>query len=279
MACKGVTSERGGIDLNNQGCLAHKAGDYALAESLFNKAAELLKGHSDIKRAQALCCRAASLLELGRVQEAEDDARECVRLNPAWTKSYVRLGAALERGGKHREACNVYVDAIKRDEMKHLETLRPALVEANKVARVLSEAFIKSLQMRDKEFCECCQTVQKPLRLCSRCRAVHYCGVEHQRQHHAEHKKHCRKLEERSQDQQDLQNWEQQSKSSSQQVVETCRPKGALSVAIDYCPYRWSPTSVWTKHWWVKLLVGQSSTPYYSDQTRCRSGTPVPGFG
>lgn len=48
--------------------------------------------------------RAAALIELGEYEEAVENGRECVRLNPQWAKGYVRLGIALLRQGSVESA-------------------------------------------------------------------------------------------------------------------------------------------------------------------------------
>lgn len=57
--------------------------------------------------------RSAAHLSLGNAKEALADAKECVRLSPTWSKGYSRLGAALWKAGKLKEAKDAYEAGLK----------------------------------------------------------------------------------------------------------------------------------------------------------------------
>ncbi|CAE8638885.1 unnamed protein product [Polarella glacialis] len=57
--------------------------------------------------------RSASYLNLGKTNEAVADAKECVKLSPAWAKGYSRLGAALWKEGKLADAKQAYSEGLK----------------------------------------------------------------------------------------------------------------------------------------------------------------------
>lgn len=126
-----------GMKANSSGSAAFKSADFEGAIGKFDRAVKLLRAPQ--LRAVALSNRSATLLKLGRMQEAIADACECVQLRPDWTKGYERYGGALEQSGDHTAATNVYINAIKRDSATHKETLLPLLVAANRIAKVFSD--------------------------------------------------------------------------------------------------------------------------------------------
>jgi len=88
--------------------------------------------------------RSAAYLNLGNAKDALADAKECIRLNPSWSKGYSRLGAALWKSGKLKEAKEAYESGLKlepgsallkqgRDDVaKALESSSPEATEAPK---------------------------------------------------------------------------------------------------------------------------------------------------
>lgn len=85
--------------LKDEGNMAFKRKHYKDAVDIFTRCIEL-----DGENPVYFSNRAAALLELGEYQEAVENGRECVRLNPQWAKGYVRLGIALLRQGKVESA-------------------------------------------------------------------------------------------------------------------------------------------------------------------------------
>jgi len=57
--------------------------------------------------------RSASYAKLNKWENAFEDAKKCVDLNPKWAKGYSRLGAALHGLGKLKEAAMAYKQGLE----------------------------------------------------------------------------------------------------------------------------------------------------------------------
>eukprot|EP00798_Chlamydomonas_sp_ICE-L_P029530 gene29531-5877_t len=152
-------------------------------------------------RAKVLYDSAGSLMAEGRHAQAAKAMRDSVELQPNSTEGYARLGQALEGAGDHVSACNVYVNAMKRDHGRH-KSLIPALRVANDIARVFDDEFMQDLVVKKK--CGACGATDVPLTVCSRCRSACYCCKEHQKQRWPVHKLVCKALTESVEDLADI---------------------------------------------------------------------------
>lgn len=72
--------------------------------------------------------RSAAYLSLGKTEEAEADARQCVSLKSDWAKGHGRLGAALFAGRKYADAVKAYAAGIALEPEN--ATLTAGLVQA-----------------------------------------------------------------------------------------------------------------------------------------------------
>ncbi|GKY96840.1 hypothetical protein MPSEU_000643200 [Mayamaea pseudoterrestris] len=71
-----------------------------------------------IDRSLILSNMVACRLQLGgpvHAKAAVQDARECIKLNPNWSKGYLRLGSALSASGDSNEACNALQTCLRMD--------------------------------------------------------------------------------------------------------------------------------------------------------------------
>jgi stress-induced-phosphoprotein 1 len=80
--------------------------------------------------------RAASYAAQNRHAEALADARECVRVKPAWLKGHFRMGVALESLGRKDEALKAFEEALKtepqnEETQQKLSDIRAAIKERN----------------------------------------------------------------------------------------------------------------------------------------------------
>ena len=174
---------------NADGNAAFKVNDFTRAADKFTIGLSLSTDSS--ARGLLLSNRSATFVKLGKLDEAIADARECVNVRPDWTKAYLRLGQALEAKGRTKDACNVYVDAMKRGN-EHKALLLQPLITANEKCNLFSEEFMTGMQLGET-YCIICQKESELLR-CSRCHTIYYCSVEHQRRHWPKHKVQCREL-------------------------------------------------------------------------------------
>ena len=174
---------------NTDGNAAFKANDFTRASDKFTIGLSL--STDSTARGLLLSNRSATFVKLGKFDEAIADARECVNVRPDWTKAYLRLGQALEAKGRTEDACNVYVNAMKRGK-EHKALLLQPLITANEKCDLFSEEFMTAIQL-EGTYCIICQKESELLR-CSRCHTIYYCSVEHQRRHWPKHKVQCREL-------------------------------------------------------------------------------------
>ena len=179
----------------------------ANADSIWVEMRHLEKA-TQAERGRALYSSACDLLQEGRYAEAAEAARESVRLLPDATEGYAVLGKALEGAGDHREACIVYMNALKRGEGKNHNSLIPALEAANAVARLFSDDFFVSAVCGGLK-CNACGASERDTALtrCSSCKIARYCCRQHQRDRWAVHKPVCRALKEMQKDAIDAQQW------------------------------------------------------------------------
>ena len=94
-----------------EGTRAFEAGDFEVACARYERAAKLEKHH-----APHWTNLAVARLRAGRSQQAAEAAREATRLNPRFSKGWLRLGEALEALGEFSEAVTVFEAGLKRAE-------------------------------------------------------------------------------------------------------------------------------------------------------------------
>lgn len=115
------TKKEEALELKDEGNDAFKAGDLQEALDCYT-----LSLAADASVFQTYCNRAMVLLKLGRPADAQSDAEKVIKLNPKFTKGYMRRGAALEDQGKLEEALKDY---------QHVKTLEPFNKEARKMIK------------------------------------------------------------------------------------------------------------------------------------------------
>jgi len=59
--------------------------------------------------------RSAAYCKLQQYEKALEDANECIKLNPTWSKGYSRKASALEFMGRFNDAADAYKDGLKVD--------------------------------------------------------------------------------------------------------------------------------------------------------------------
>lgn len=94
-----------------QGNAAFVAKDYEKAIDLFSKAIEVSETPNHVFYSNRSACYAS----LKKFTEALSDAKECVQINPSWSKGYNRLGAAHLGLGDLDEAEGSYKKALELD--------------------------------------------------------------------------------------------------------------------------------------------------------------------
>lgn len=77
-------------EYKQQGNAAFTAKDYDKAIELFTKAIEVSETPNHVLYSN----RSACYTSLKKFSDALNDANECVKINPSWSKGYNRLGAA-----------------------------------------------------------------------------------------------------------------------------------------------------------------------------------------
>lgn len=98
-------------EFKKQGNAAFVAKDYEKASELFTKAIEASEAPNHVLYSN----RSACFTSLKKFNEALNDANECVKINPAWSKGYNRVGAAYFGLGKLDEAEQGYKKALEID--------------------------------------------------------------------------------------------------------------------------------------------------------------------
>lgn len=93
------------------GNAAYAARKYANALTHYTRAIELDPANPTATHIY-FANRSGVLVDLGRGEEAESDARECVARAPAWPKGYYRLGAALEARARLPDALAAFDEGL-----------------------------------------------------------------------------------------------------------------------------------------------------------------------
>ncbi|TCD70460.1 Hsp90 cochaperone [Steccherinum ochraceum] len=97
--------------LKDQGNKAFQAKDYDKAIELFSQALEL-----DPKNHVLFSNRSAAKAGKRNYVGALEDAEECVKINPGWSKGYARKGAALHGQRRYDEAVLAYESGLKLED-------------------------------------------------------------------------------------------------------------------------------------------------------------------
>jgi stress-induced-phosphoprotein 1 len=112
-------------DFKNQGNNAFKNKDYDTAIELYTKAIEL-----DPKKEVYYSNRSGAFAAANKLEEALQDAEECLKVNPGFAKGYSRKGYALEVLGREEEAAEAYDAGLKVDpNNKELQDKKAAISE------------------------------------------------------------------------------------------------------------------------------------------------------
>ncbi|GJE84765.1 heat shock protein sti1 homolog [Phanerochaete sordida] len=98
-------------ELKAQGNKAFQAKDYDNAIDLFSKAIEL-----DQSNFVLWSNRSAAKAGKRQYGAALEDAEQCVKINPAWSKGYARKGAALHGLRRYEEAISAYEEGLKLED-------------------------------------------------------------------------------------------------------------------------------------------------------------------
>ena len=187
------------VKLNNEGSSAFKQGDYETAISKFTEA---ISSTIDPELLSLLFSnRSSAYVKVQRFQLAVSDGKECIKHRSGWTKGYLRLGKALEGSGNDKEACNIYINALKFSK-DHKELLLQPLIDANNRCNHFCAEIIDCIVLGD-EFCNICHKKDNLFR-CSQCQCLYYCSKEHQKQDWVKHKRQCKVLGEIKSDEQEL---------------------------------------------------------------------------
>jgi tetratricopeptide (TPR) repeat protein len=107
--------------LKDQGRVEYDRGNFEQALSLYQQAlssssANGLSSTTSILDSQVIMSNiVACRLKLGQNDRAVQDAQECIRLNPSWSKAHVRLASAYIALGRSNDACNALQTAIRHD--------------------------------------------------------------------------------------------------------------------------------------------------------------------
>lgn len=98
-------------EFKQQGNAAFVAKDYAKAVELFGKAIEVSEQPNHVLYSN----RSACFTSMKKFKEALEDAEECVKINPSWSKGYNRVGAAQFGLGNLDDAEKSYKKALELD--------------------------------------------------------------------------------------------------------------------------------------------------------------------
>lgn len=100
-------------ELKDQGREQYEQGHYEEALSLYVQSNS--RCTTPLDRQVILSNMVACRLKLHQNERALIDAKECVRLNPSWSKAHVRLASAYIAMGASNDACNALQTAIRHD--------------------------------------------------------------------------------------------------------------------------------------------------------------------
>lgn len=98
-------------EYKQQGNAAFAAKDYNKAVELFTKGIDISEQPNHVLYSNRSACFAS----LKKFEEALNDANECVKINPSWSKGYNRIGAAQFGLGSLDEAEQSYKKALELD--------------------------------------------------------------------------------------------------------------------------------------------------------------------
>lgn len=123
-------------ELKQQGNAAFAAEDYDEAIDKFSQAIAL-----DATNHILYSNRSAAYLAAGKKQEALDDAKKCVELNPNWSKGYLRLGKAQEAMGNPMEASEAYEKGLEIEPGNPLLTQASQAMQQDVMSQILGQLF------------------------------------------------------------------------------------------------------------------------------------------
>jgi Tetratricopeptide repeat len=106
--------------LKDQGRVEYDRGNFEQALSLYQQALSSAAAHglsstSILDRQVILSNIVACRLKLGQNERAVQDALDCIKWNPSWSKAHVRLASAYIALGRSNDACNALQTAIRHD--------------------------------------------------------------------------------------------------------------------------------------------------------------------
>ena len=186
--------------LNSEGTRYYNNGEWLKALNKFTDALEV--DSCDMKtRSSLLRNRSSAYTKLKKYEQAKQDAKESIRLDPKHPKAFIKLAEALEGEGDYEQACETYVHGMTQgDELfdvlsKKLEQLR---IKRN-IPPSEAESQLDLMSMVKAKHCFVCRSKDN-LSLCARCRVVYYCCREHQTDDWKKHKAICKKLGEARRD-------------------------------------------------------------------------------
>jgi tetratricopeptide (TPR) repeat protein len=103
--------------LKDQGRVQYEHGKFeealGLYQQAYNAAGAVVTDALDrqVLLSNIVACR----LKLGQNERALQDAQECIRLNPSWSKAHVRLASTYIALGHSNDACNALQTALRHD--------------------------------------------------------------------------------------------------------------------------------------------------------------------
>ena len=110
-------------ELKSMANLAVAKSDFSTAVAHLTEALRMKPGAKEL-----WSNRAFALSALGRHEDALQDAQQCIRLAPTFSKGHLRAGRALIALGRHNDATNLLEDAF--EQMPQDYALKEALEEA-----------------------------------------------------------------------------------------------------------------------------------------------------
>lgn len=132
-----MASNTQAINCKNEGDTLYREKKYQVAVMKYTQAINLLHPQgltpTDESTFQTLYVsysnRCACFLQVSRVEQALQDAKQCIKLKPDWPKGYIRLGSCYHRLGKFPDAIAAYeqvlaIDSTNEEAKQSLQRLR-----------------------------------------------------------------------------------------------------------------------------------------------------------
>jgi len=103
-------TKKAAVEFKNAGNTAFQQGKFKEAIDLYTKAMK-----ADPADATFYSNRCAAYVSLENYQKALEDAEQCIKLNPTWSKGYYRKGTVLMTLKRDQEAQQVFREGLKQE--------------------------------------------------------------------------------------------------------------------------------------------------------------------